>query len=65
MLQAHRSRQIATPWPPPMQSEARPTALKRLGAPEDVVGPVLFFASDLSAFVTEQALNVDGGIYHH
>ncbi|RAZ92599.1 3-oxoacyl-ACP reductase [Mesorhizobium hawassense] len=40
-------------------------ALKRLGAPEDVVGPVLFFASDLSAFVTGQALNVDGGIYYH
>ncbi|ANT53007.1 SDR family NAD(P)-dependent oxidoreductase [Mesorhizobium amorphae] len=40
-------------------------ALKRLGAPEDVVGPVLFFASDLSAFVTGQSLNVDGGIYYH
>ncbi|PBB99516.1 SDR family NAD(P)-dependent oxidoreductase [Mesorhizobium sp. WSM3862] len=40
-------------------------ALKRLGAPEDVVGPVLFFASDLSAFITGQALNVDGGIYYH
>ncbi|MDX8502140.1 SDR family NAD(P)-dependent oxidoreductase [Mesorhizobium sp. VK4C] len=40
-------------------------ALKRLGAPEDVVGPVLFFASDRSAFVTGQALNVDGGIYYH
>lgn len=40
-------------------------ALKRLGAPEDVVGPVVFFASDLSAFVTGQSLNVDGGIYYH
>ncbi|WP_224545052.1 SDR family NAD(P)-dependent oxidoreductase [Mesorhizobium sp. CA16] len=40
-------------------------ALKRLGAPEDIVGPALFFASDLSAFVTGQALNVDGGIYYH
>lgn len=40
-------------------------ALRRLGTPEDVVGPVLFFASDLSAFVTGQALNVDGGIYYH
>ncbi len=40
-------------------------ALKRLGAPEDVVGPVLFFASDQSAFVTGQALNVCGGIYFH
>lgn len=41
------------------------TALKRLGAPEDVVGPALFFASEQSAFVTGQALNVCGGIYFH
>ncbi|WP_414449400.1 SDR family NAD(P)-dependent oxidoreductase [Burkholderia sp. 22PA0099] len=41
------------------------TALKRLGAPEDVVGPALFFASAQSAFVTGQALNVCGGIYFH
>ncbi len=41
------------------------TALKRLGQPEDVVGPVNFFASDLSSFVTGQSLNVDGGIYYH
>ncbi|MDX8504047.1 hypothetical protein [Mesorhizobium captivum] len=26
---------------------------------------MLFFASDLSAFVTGQSLNVDGGIYYH
>ena len=41
------------------------TALKRLGQPEDVVGEVYFFASDLAAFITGQALNVDGGIYYH
>lgn len=41
------------------------TALKRLGQPEDVVGTVYFFASDLADFVTGQALNVDGGIYYH
>jgi 3-oxoacyl-[acyl-carrier protein] reductase len=40
------------------------TALHRLGEPEDVVGPVAFFASDDSAFVTGQALNVDGGIVY-
>ena len=38
------------------------TALHRLGEPEDVVGAVSFFASDASAFVTGQSLNVDGGI---
>ena len=38
------------------------TALRRLGQPEDVVGPACFFASDASAFVTGQSLNVCGGI---
>jgi 3-oxoacyl-[acyl-carrier protein] reductase len=40
------------------------TDLHRIGNPEDVVGPVAFFASDDSAFVTGQALNVDGGIFY-
>lgn len=44
---------------------AEVAALKRLGMPEDVVGPVLFFASEQSSFVTGQALNVCGGIYFH
>jgi 3-oxoacyl-[acyl-carrier protein] reductase len=38
------------------------TAIRRIGEPEDVVGPVAFFASDDAAFVTGQTLNVDGGI---
>jgi NAD(P)-dependent dehydrogenase (short-subunit alcohol dehydrogenase family) len=38
------------------------TALKRLGDPEDVVGSVAFFASDDSAYITGQSLNVCGGI---
>jgi 3-oxoacyl-[acyl-carrier protein] reductase len=38
------------------------TAMQRLGQPEDVAGPVCFFASDDSAFVTGQSLNVCGGI---
>lgn len=38
------------------------TALRRLGQPEDVVGPACFLASDASAFVTGQSLNVCGGI---
>ncbi len=38
------------------------TALRRLGQPEDVVGPTCFLASDASAFVTGQSLNVCGGI---
>lgn len=36
-------------------------ALKRFGAPEEVVGAVVFFASEASGFVTGQNLYVDGG----
>jgi NAD(P)-dependent dehydrogenase (short-subunit alcohol dehydrogenase family) len=33
----------------------------RLGEPEDIVGPLLFLASDMSLFVHGQTLVVDGG----
>jgi 3-oxoacyl-[acyl-carrier protein] reductase len=36
--------------------------LKRGGSPVDVANACLFFASDLSAYVTGQVLNVDGGM---
>jgi 3-oxoacyl-[acyl-carrier protein] reductase len=36
--------------------------MRRIGDPEDVVGPVAFLASDDAGFVTGQSLNVDGGI---
>ncbi len=36
--------------------------LKRGGSPEDVANACLFLASDLSAYVTGQVLNVDGGM---
>ena len=38
------------------------TPLKRVAAPEDVTGPVLFLASDWSRFMTGQTLYVDGGL---
>jgi len=34
----------------------------RWALPEDIVGPVIFFASDASRFVTGQILYVDGGV---
>jgi 3-oxoacyl-[acyl-carrier protein] reductase len=40
---------------------AERTALRRVGTPNDVAGAVLFFASDLSSFVTGQWLRVNGG----
>jgi NAD(P)-dependent dehydrogenase (short-subunit alcohol dehydrogenase family) len=38
-------------------------AIKRLGQPADVTGAVLFLASDDAAFITGQAIVVDGGQY--
>ena len=38
-------------------------AIQRFAEPEDVVGPVLFLTSDDAAFMTGQALVVDGGQY--
>ena len=36
-------------------------ALKRSQQPDDLVGAVLFFASDSSSFISGQSLIVDGG----
>jgi len=38
-------------------------AIKRLGEPQDITGAVLFLASDDAAFITGQAIVVDGGQY--
>lgn len=40
-------------------------AVKRRGIPEDIVGATIFLASDESAFITGQTLNVDGGWAMH
>jgi NAD(P)-dependent dehydrogenase (short-subunit alcohol dehydrogenase family) len=37
------------------------TPLGRAGKPEDIVGPAIFLASDLSAYVTGSIITVDGG----
>jgi len=42
--------------------EAR-VPLGRLGEPDDLVGPVVFLASDLARYVTGAALLVDGGAF--
>jgi 3-oxoacyl-[acyl-carrier protein] reductase len=38
-------------------------AIKRLAKPSDIVGPVLFLSSEDAAFVTGEAIVVDGGMY--
>ncbi|HTU31568.1 MAG TPA: SDR family NAD(P)-dependent oxidoreductase [Solirubrobacteraceae bacterium] len=40
---------------------ARGYPLRRLGTPEDLVGPVLLLASDRASYVTGQTLSVSGG----
>lgn len=35
--------------------------MKRLGKTEDIVGPVLFLASDFSSYITGQLILIDGG----
>ncbi len=39
------------------------TPLRRIGTPQDLVGPLLFLISDAAAFVTGQTLYVDGGVF--
>jgi len=39
------------------------TVLGRLGAPDDIAGPVVFLASDLAKYVTGASLLVDGGLF--
>ena len=36
--------------------------LGRIGRPEDIVGAVLFLASDQSDYITGQTLLIDGGL---
>jgi NAD(P)-dependent dehydrogenase (short-subunit alcohol dehydrogenase family) len=53
---------------PPAEQEkvferiGKKTPLQRIGTPEDIAGAALFLASELSSFVTGQALYVSGGI---
>jgi NAD(P)-dependent dehydrogenase (short-subunit alcohol dehydrogenase family) len=39
--------------------------LQRFGTPEDIANAVLFYASDLSAYVTGDTMGVNGGLYMH
>ncbi|MGL6211315.1 MAG: SDR family NAD(P)-dependent oxidoreductase [Paracoccaceae bacterium] len=41
----------------------RVTPLRRVGTPEDLIGPMLFLISDAAAFITGQTLAVDGGVF--
>jgi 3-oxoacyl-[acyl-carrier protein] reductase len=54
---------LAADLPAPIADRLRAaTALGRLGTPSDIVGTVLFLASDRSRYVTGATLTVDGGM---
>ena len=39
------------------------TPLRRVGVPQDLVGPLLFLISEAASFITGQTLYVDGGVF--
>lgn len=47
--------------PQSRQSIMDSTPLKRVGQAEDIIGPLVFLASDAAAFITGVCLSVDGG----
>jgi len=57
------SREMPGMSPQGIEMAARVKALRRMGAPEDLVGTAVYLASDDSDFVTGQSIVVDGGDY--
>lgn len=57
--------QLATTSMERLMDRVKARALQRIQTPEDLVGTILFLASDDSAFITGQTINVDGGQAMH
>lgn len=54
---------IATNWADGIRERLQAsTSLRRTAQPEEIVGPALFLASDMSSYVTGAVLRSDGGI---
>jgi NAD(P)-dependent dehydrogenase (short-subunit alcohol dehydrogenase family) len=54
----------ATVTPEQKQRIVSMQCIPRPETPEDLIGTILFLASDASAFLTGQAITVDGGATH-
>ncbi len=52
-------------WTKVMDSVIATRAIKRESVPEDILGALIFFASDDCNFITGQTLVVDGGVVMH
>jgi NAD(P)-dependent dehydrogenase (short-subunit alcohol dehydrogenase family) len=52
---------VVTTYPERLAKSLSVIPLGRIGEAPDIVGPALFFSSDLSDYVTGQTLFVDGG----
>lgn len=52
-------------WAKVMDSVIASRAIKRESVPEDILGALIFFASDDCNFITGQTLIVDGGVVMH
>jgi NAD(P)-dependent dehydrogenase (short-subunit alcohol dehydrogenase family) len=51
--------------PEAQQSMANASFMRRAASPDEMVGPVVYLASDASSFMTGQVLLVDGGLVPH
>jgi NAD(P)-dependent dehydrogenase (short-subunit alcohol dehydrogenase family) len=51
--------------PEAQQSMSNASFMRRAASPDEMVGPVLYLASDASSFMTGQVLLVDGGLVPH
>jgi 3-oxoacyl-[acyl-carrier protein] reductase len=56
---------MAVSSPERLAQRAKNRCLARVQTPEDLVGPLLFLASEQSGFITGQLINVDGGEFFH
>lgn len=52
---------VVTAFPERLAKALTVIPMGRIGEPQDIVGPALFFASDLSNYVNGQTLFIDGG----